>query len=242
MPVAGHHLPDAGHGRQPLHPGAVVAERIRRDGVEQRYLHVGAHVPGDQDTSFRQEHRAVTGCVPVVHDQPGLRPVPRDSGSAQRSHPAHQFQVVPGHGLPEILENVLPVGLGELDRGRRGIPRHVPEFTAPEHVIPVRVGRPASHGPQPPGGQLAGQSGQVGGCHGRVDEQAPPGGADHHRARGQRVGTGRDEHPGRDLSQAPHRTGIPPGAPPGSPSRLGRGTAACFIRHECRVHVAPPAW
>jgi len=81
MPVAGHHLPDAGHGRQPLHPGAVVAERIRRDGIEQRYLHVGAHVSGDQDTALRQEHRAVTGRVPVVHDQPGLRPVPRDGGS-----------------------------------------------------------------------------------------------------------------------------------------------------------------
>ena len=30
MPVAGHYPADAGYGRQPLHPGAIVAERVRR--------------------------------------------------------------------------------------------------------------------------------------------------------------------------------------------------------------------
>ena len=210
MPVAGHYLADAGYGRQPLHPGAVVAERIRRDGVEQRYLHVGAHVSGDQDTALRQEHRAVTGRMPVVHDQPGLRTVPRDGGSVQCSHPPDQGQVVTGHGPLDPVDDVVPLGLGDGDGGRRGVPGRVPEFPAPQHVIPVRVGRPADRGPQPSRGQLGGQSGQVGRCHGRVDDQAASGGAGHDRARGHRVGTGRDEHPGRDLRQAPHRTGIPP--------------------------------
>jgi hypothetical protein len=81
--VAGHHQAHPRHGRQPLHPGAVITERIRRRGIEQRNLHVGTHIPGDQDTAVRQEHRAVAGRVPVMHDQPGLGPLPRDDRSVQ---------------------------------------------------------------------------------------------------------------------------------------------------------------
>ena len=71
------------------------------------------------------------------------------------------------------VEDAVPFGLGAGDGGRRGVPRRVPEFPAPQHVIPVRVGRPADRGPQP-SRQLGGQSGQVGRCHGRVDDQAAP--------------------------------------------------------------------
>lgn len=89
VPVAGHDLAHPGHGRQPLHPGAVVAERIRLRRVEQRDLHVGAHVAGHEDAGVGQEHRAVTGCVPVVHDQQGLRPVPGNGRGVKRDEPPH---------------------------------------------------------------------------------------------------------------------------------------------------------
>ena len=84
MPVTGDDLAHAGHGCQPLHPGAVVAERIRRHDVEQRDLHIRAHVAGDQDAGAGKENGAVAGGVPVVPDQLSLRPVPRDGGSIQR--------------------------------------------------------------------------------------------------------------------------------------------------------------
>ena len=83
--VAGHHLTDARHGRQSLHPGAVVAQRIRRDRVQQRYLDVGAHIAGHQDASVGQEHGAVPWRMPVVHDHLGRRPVPGNDRGVQRA-------------------------------------------------------------------------------------------------------------------------------------------------------------
>jgi len=149
--------------------------------------------------------------VPVVHDQPGLRPVPWDGRGVQRSHPPGQFQVVTGHRLPDALQDAVPFGLGQADRGGRGVPGSVPEVPAPQHVIPVRVGRPGRHRPQPALGELPGQRGQVVHGHGRVDEQAASGRADHHGAGRHGVRAGRDQHPGRDFSQASHQTGISAG-------------------------------
>src|SRR5580700_6780847 len=53
VPVAGHHQAHTGHRRQCRQPGAVVAERILRRRVQQRYLHVGAHVAGHKDADLR---------------------------------------------------------------------------------------------------------------------------------------------------------------------------------------------
>ncbi len=68
VPVTRDHLLHAGHGRQPGEPGPVIAERVVRHGIKQRYLHVRAHIAGDQDAGIRQEHRAVARRVRVVDD------------------------------------------------------------------------------------------------------------------------------------------------------------------------------
>jgi hypothetical protein len=68
MPVPGHYLADAGHFSQTGDPSAVVTHRFIRDRVEQWYLHVRAHVPDDEHATIREEHRAMTWSVRVVHD------------------------------------------------------------------------------------------------------------------------------------------------------------------------------
>jgi hypothetical protein len=120
MPVTGDDLAHAGYGRQPLQPDPVVAERVRRDGVEQRNLHVRAHVAGDQDPGARKENGAVAGGVPVMHDQPGLRPVPRDGGFIQWPQPTDQRQVMTGRGPLDLVQDAVPFGRGDGHGGGRG--------------------------------------------------------------------------------------------------------------------------
>ena len=83
--VAGHHLADAGHGRQPLHPGAVVAERIGRERCP-------AAVSPRRSTCLRPParhcpagtRRRARARARRARWQPGRRPVPRDDRGVQR--------------------------------------------------------------------------------------------------------------------------------------------------------------
>ena len=122
MSVTGHYLPHPGDSRQPGQPGAVVAERVLRHRVQQRYLDVRAHVTGHEDTGVGQEHRAVAGRVPVVHDQLGLGPVPRDHVRVERREPPEQGDVMARRGLLRLAGQLRQLSLGERGRGRGRVP------------------------------------------------------------------------------------------------------------------------
>ncbi len=82
MTMARHDLAHARQRRQPFEASPIVAERIGRVHVEQRYLHVGAHVAGDKHAAVRQEHGAMARRVPGVNDEMCRRAIPRNGGSA----------------------------------------------------------------------------------------------------------------------------------------------------------------
>jgi hypothetical protein len=109
--------------------------------------------------------------------------------------------VVGGRALLHAGHHRVPLGLGDVNRTRRGVARHVAERVVPQHVIPVRVGREARPWPQAAGRQVRRQRGEVGHRDGGVDDQAAAirGGDD--RARGQVDLTGGNQHPRRDLCQ-----------------------------------------
>jgi hypothetical protein len=78
VPMAGDHQPDARHRGQPGQASAVIAQRLVGVRVQQRYLDIGTHVAGHQNAAAGQEHRAVTGSMPIVNDQFRRRARPRD--------------------------------------------------------------------------------------------------------------------------------------------------------------------
>jgi hypothetical protein len=229
--VTGHHMADVRHRRQPLHPGAVGAERIGRHSVQQGDLHVGAHVAGDQDASIGKEHSAVSRSVPVVHDHLGGWPVPGNDRGVKRLEPPDQREIMSRNRLLEVLDHAVPLGFGHGHCGGRGVPGRIPKLPAPQHVIPVWMRGPRDRGPEPQVAERGRQLGQVGQGHGRVDEQAAARAcrADDNGRRRDRVRTGRDEHPRRDLGQASHRTGIPRAELRVVPSRRGDDDLAACV-------------
>ena len=200
--VAGHHQPHArGPGQQSQAP-PIAAERVGRLGVEQRDLDVGAHVAGDEHAGLGQEHGAVAGGVRVVRQHHRARPGPVDLAAEQRLEPGEEREVVPGGLLPRRVDERGQSPGGGRDRARGRVAGHVAERGRPEHVIPVRMGRPARHRAQAARGQPAREPGQVGDGHRRVDEQAPAVGADHDRRRRGVQVRRRDEDAGCDLIHA----------------------------------------
>jgi hypothetical protein len=172
VPVARDHLTHAGHRGQPPHAREVVTERIRRQGVKQRYLDVGAHVARDQDPAIGQEHCPVAGGVPVMDDQPGLRPVPRDCVGVQSTDLPDEREVEAEAVPPCHLQDAVPLGLGNGYRGGCGVPGCVAELAAPYQVVPVRMGRPGHRGPEPQRAEFGHELRQLSRGHARVDEQA----------------------------------------------------------------------
>lgn len=199
--VPGDHLADAGDGGQAGQAGAVVAHRVVGDGVEQRDLRVGDHVADGKDADLGQEDRAVAGGVRVVHDQARGRTVPGNRVRLQCGHPPEQRQVMARRGRLHAGHHPVPLGFGDHHRGGRGVARRVAEGGVPQHVVPVRMGGPAGDGAQAPRGELAGQAGQLGDMHARVDDQAAAVGTRDHHGIGGRERARRDENTGRDFGE-----------------------------------------
>jgi hypothetical protein len=204
--MTGHDDPHPRDGRQHAQPVPVAAERVGvgRLGAEQRYLHVGAHVPGDEHSGVRQEHRAVSRRVRVVREHDRARTAPRKPLPRLRPEPREQGQVMPGRGLFHLADQAGQVPFRRRHGARGGVPHRVAERPAPQHVVPVRVRRPARHRAQPARGQPGRERVQVSHRDGWIDDQAAAVGPGDNRGRRHVEPGGRHEDAGRHLIRLSH--------------------------------------
>ena len=229
MAVAGHDVAHAGHRRQPLQPGAVVAERIRRDGVRAAGSprRSTCRPPPGRRCRERRRRRGRGRARHARSAGPPARP------TGWRDHPvAAAARPATGHdrARPAASRRGWRLVQSPPPSRRRARRTWAPgRAGGPQHVIPVRVRRPGRRRGKASLGKFGGQPGQLGHGHAGIDEQAPAraSGANHNGRGGQLKRTSRDEHSRRDLSQACHRTGLSPASQAGHAGSVPGSDHAC---------------